>query len=102
MARYEISLIYIVVDLIGSSPKRRWDMVIPPDFLESYWKYACTFLSVWSPMIFTLFLLAPTVPSAPSPQNLHALVPSGDTSGYSDGAGTVRYIVVYGNGEFLF
>ena len=56
--------------------------MIPPDFLESYWKYACTFLSVLSPMILTLFLLAPTVPSAPRPQNLHDTVPSAAVSGF--------------------
>ena len=57
--------------------------MIPPDFLESYWKYACTYLSVWSPIILTEFLLAPTVPSDPRPQNLHEIVPSGTVTGFS-------------------
>ena len=51
-------------------------MVIPPVFLESYWKYACTYLLVWSPIILMEFLFAPTVPSPPRPQNLHSMVPS--------------------------
>ena len=34
-------------------------------------------MSVLSPMILIEFLLAPTVPSAPSPQNLQLIVPSG-------------------------
>ncbi|KQB76688.1 hypothetical protein AK964_22170 [Clostridium butyricum] len=34
-------------------------------------------MSVWSPMIFIALLLAPTVPSEPNPQNLHAVVPAG-------------------------
>ena len=42
-------------------------MVIPPDFFESYAKYAWQYLSVESPMILIEFLLAPTVPSDPSP-----------------------------------
>ena len=60
---------------MGLSPKRRWLMVTPPVFLESYWKYAWTYLSVWSPIILMEFLLAPTVPSPPRPQNLHSMVP---------------------------
>ena len=32
-------------------------------------------MSVWSPIIFIACLLAPTVPSDPSPQNLHLTVP---------------------------
>ena len=61
---------------MGWSPKRRWLMVTPPVFLESYWKYAWTYLSVWSPMILMEFLLAPTVPSPPRPQNFTSMVPS--------------------------
>jgi len=34
-------------------------------------------MSVLFPMIFIALLLAPTVPSEPSPQNLHSTVPSG-------------------------
>ncbi len=37
-------------------------------------------MSVLSPMILMALLLAPTVPSAPRPQNLHCTVPSGATS----------------------
>jgi hypothetical protein len=32
---------------------------------------------MWSPIILIEFLLAPTVPSAPRPQNLQAVVPAG-------------------------
>ena len=32
-------------------------------------------MSVWLPMILMACLLAPTVPSEPSPQNLHLTVP---------------------------
>jgi len=53
--------------LIGLLPKRRCDTVMPPDFFESYEKYACAYMSVWSPMILIEFLFAPTVPSEPSP-----------------------------------
>ena len=66
---------------MGLSPKRRWEMVIPPVFLESYWKYAWIYLSVWSPMILMEFLLAPTVPSPPKPQNLQEMVPGAAVSG---------------------
>ena len=38
---------------------------------------------MWSPIILTEFLLAPTVPSAPSPQNLQEVVPSGAVDGFS-------------------
>ena len=38
-------------------------------------------LSVWSPMILMEFLLAPTVPSPPSPQNLQLIVPFGSCIG---------------------
>ena len=37
-------------------------------------------MSVWSPIILIALLLAPTVPSDPNPQNLHAFVPSGVAS----------------------
>ena len=37
-------------------------------------------MSVWSPIILIALLLAPTVPSDPSPQNLQAVVPSGVAS----------------------
>ena len=38
-------------------------------------------MSVWSPMILTEFLFAPTVPSPPRPQNLHSLVPAAAVMG---------------------
>ena len=40
-------------------------------------------MSVLSPMILMEFLLAPTVPSAPRPQNLQLMVPSGVVTGSS-------------------
>ncbi len=40
-------------------------------------------MSVWSPIILMEFLLAPTVPSAPRPQNLQECVPLGVVSGVS-------------------
>ncbi len=55
------------VDWIGRGPKRRCDTVCDPDFFESYTKYAWTCTSGSSPMILIVFLLAPTVPSAPRP-----------------------------------
>ena len=70
---------------MGVEPKRRWLMVRPPDFLESYSKYAWANMSVWSPMILMEFLLAPTVPSEPRPQNLQAVVPAGAVLGLSSG-----------------
>ena len=66
---------------MGLSPKRRCEMVTPPVFLESYWKYAWMYLSVWSPMILMEFLFAPTVPSPPRPQNLQEMVPAGAVLG---------------------
>ncbi len=42
-------------------------MVVDPDFFESMTKYACANSGVDSAMIFAEFLLAPTVPSEPSP-----------------------------------
>src|SRR5690554_6963300 len=65
------------VDFIGDFPNLRCDIVTPPDFLESYAKYPCAYMSVSSPMILMADLLAPTVPSDPNPQNLHWIVPSG-------------------------
>ena len=65
-------------------------MVTPPVFLESYWKYAWTYLSVWSPMILIEFLLAPTVPSPPRPQNLHSMVPGAAVLGVSAASGRLR------------
>ena len=40
-------------------------------------------MSVWSPMILMEFLLAPTVPSEPRPQNLQQTVPSAAVSMWS-------------------
>ena len=67
-------------------------MVTPPVFLESYWKYAWTYLSVWSPMILMEFLLAPTVPSPPRPQNLHSMVPSAAVFGLFGSSGSDRFV----------
>ena len=53
---------------------------MPKDFLVSYSKYAWQYISVVSPMILMEFLLAPTVPSEPRPQNLQEMVPSGSVS----------------------
>jgi D-alanine---D-serine ligase len=64
---------------MGDFPNLKWDTVTPPDFLESYEKYPCAYMFVWSPIIFIASLLAPTVPSEPSPQNLHLTVPGADT-----------------------
>ena len=80
------------VDLIGVSPKRKWEIVTPPVFLESYWKYACTYLSVWSPMILIEFLLAPTVPSPPRPQNLQDTQVLSAVAGTSVGSGNERLV----------
>src|SRR5699024_5830294 len=77
---------------MGLSPKRRWLMVTPPVFLESYWKYAWMYLSVWSPMILVEFLLAPTVPSPPRPQNLHSLVPGAEVMGAGLTSGRLRLV----------
>ena len=55
---------------MGLFPKRRWEMVRPLDFLESYSKYPWAVMSVWLPMILMAFLVALTVPSPPRPQNL--------------------------------
>ena len=54
---------------ITSLPKRKLERVKPPDFFESYAKYACAYKSVFSPMILIVFLLAPIVPSDPKPKN---------------------------------
>ena len=67
-------------------------MVTPPVFLESYWKYAWTYLSVWSPMILMEFLLAPTVPSPPRPQNLHSMVPGAAVLGQFSSSGRDRLV----------
>ena len=42
--------------------------------MESYSKYAWVYIPAWSPMILAEFLLAPTVPSEPRPQNLQDTV----------------------------
>ena len=86
---------------MGLSPKRRWLMVTPPVFLESYWKYAWMYLSVWSPMILVEFLLAPTVPSPPRPQNLQLLGAGGggDGGGLDLRQAQVGHVVDDANGE---
>src|SRR6056297_497146 len=71
-------------DLIGSSPKRKWDRVTPPDFFASYSKYPCAYFLVLSLMILIAFLFAPTVPSPPIPQNLQRTIDSGAVSITSD------------------
>ena len=38
VAGHEVGLVHIVGALMGESPKRRWLMVTPPVFFESYWK----------------------------------------------------------------
>ena len=54
-------------------------------------------------MILMEFLFAPTVPSAPSPQNLQFVVPSGVvTSGAPVRQRQVGNIIYDTNGEFLF
>ena len=50
--------------------RRRWDLVTPKDFLESYSKYACAYMSAQSPRMRMVLWFAPTVPSPPRPQNL--------------------------------
>ena len=65
------------MDRIGAGPNRRWDTVTDPDFLESYTKYPWANSSVFSPMIFTDDLFAPTVPSEPRPTNTASTSPSG-------------------------
>ena len=42
-------------------------------------------------MILTEFLFAPTVPSAPRPQNLQLLIPAGVVSGFSS-SGSERFV----------
>ncbi len=76
---------------MGRLPKRRWDFVTPPDFFVSYSKYAWTYWSVWSPMILMEFLLAPTVPSEPNPQNLQLTV-SGSPQAISPQTGRERCV----------
>ena len=50
------------------------------------------YLSVWSPIIFVEFLLAPTVPSPPSPQNLHSTVPAAAVIGAGFTSGNERFV----------
>ena len=50
------------------------------------------YLSVWSPMIFVEFLLAPTVPSPPRPQNLHSTVPGADVIGAGLTSGKDKFV----------
>ena len=50
------------------------------------------YLSVWSPIIFVEFLLAPTVPSPPSPQNLHSTVPFADVIGAGFTSGKLKLV----------
>ena len=50
------------------------------------------YLSVWSPIILVEFLLAPTVPSPPRPQNLHSLVPAAEVIGAGLTSGSERLV----------
>lgn len=51
----------------GPVPKRKCEIVTDPDFFESYTKQPRARSDEDSPMIFTEFLLARTVPSEPTP-----------------------------------
>ena len=46
-------------------------------------------MSVWSPIILMEFLLAPTVPSEPRPQNLQLVVPAAAVAGVTTVTATV-------------
>ena len=50
------------------------------------------YLSVWSPIILVEFLLAPTVPSPPRPQNLHSTVPAAEVIGAGLTSGSERLV----------
>ena len=50
------------------------------------------YLSVWSPMILVEFLLAPTVPSPPRPQNLHSTVPGVEVLGAGFTSGNDKFV----------
>ena len=47
---------------------------------------------MWSPIIFVEFLLAPTVPSPPRPQNLHSFVPGADVIGAGLTSGKLKFV----------
>ena len=70
--------------------------------LASYWKYAWTYWSVLSPMILMEFLLAPTVPSEPRPQNFAGYdgLAGGDDI-LAHGQGQMGQIVVDAHGEVV-
>jgi len=50
------------------------------------------YLSVWSPIILVEFLLAPTVPSPPRPQNLHSTVPGAEVIGAGLTSGKLKLV----------
>ena len=66
--------------MCGDGPKRMCDMVTPPPLCESYAKWPCPKRSVLDEIVLIAALLAPTVPSVPSPQKRHCLVPGGIVS----------------------
>ena len=47
---------------------------------------------MWSPIILVEFLLAPTVPSPPRPQNLHSTVPGADVIGAGLTSGKLKLV----------
>jgi len=73
--------------LIGWFPNLKCDTVKPPDLCASNAKYPWTNLSVFCPIILIASWFAPTVPSAPRPQNIHCAVSTGTGSNFSIGSG---------------
>ena len=66
--------------MCGDGPNRMCDIVTPPPLCESYAKWPWPKSSVFDEIVLIAALLAPTVPSVPSPQKRHCFVPSGIVS----------------------
>ncbi len=47
---------------------------------------------MWPPRILVEFLLAPTVPSPPRPQNLHSTVPAAEVIGAGFTSGKLKFV----------
>jgi len=77
-------------------------MVIPPDFFGSYAKQARSYMSLFSPIIFIVFLFAPTVPSDPIPRTYIAQCLAEMELFQDKLERSMRYIVDNSNYEAVF
>ncbi len=77
MAGHEVGVVDIDMERMGVLAEAQVADGDAAGLLGVVLEVRLTYMSVWSPMILMEFLLAPTVPSEPRPQNLQLMVPGG-------------------------